>query len=36
MSDKSYKVRVYGEKPIDPAERHIEMPWSETYDECEP
>ncbi len=31
--DKSYRERVYGERPPD-AQRYVHMPDSETYDHC--
>ena len=33
--DKSYKERVLGPKPYDPAERHILLDDSQTYDWCD-
>lgn len=33
--DKSYKERVYGEKPKDINERHVVIPDNYTYDWCD-
>lgn len=33
--DKSYKERIYGERPEDINERHVEIPDNLTYDWCD-
>lgn len=33
-ADASYKERVYGEKPADPAERYEAIPDKLTFDNC--
>jgi len=30
----SYKVRVYTPKPEDPQDRHEQLSYAETYDQC--
>lgn len=32
--DKSFRIRVAGERPADPAERYVYLPDSQTYDGC--
>jgi hypothetical protein len=32
--DKGYRERVYGPPPSDPRKRYVQMPDTETYDDC--
>jgi len=32
--DKSYKERVYGPPPVNPTDRRVYIPDSQTYDHC--
>jgi hypothetical protein len=33
-SDKSYKERVYGQKPASPSQRYVQLSQQETFDWC--
>lgn len=33
-SDQGFRVRVYGKKPEDPKDRYVQLPHSQTYDQC--